>query len=171
MALGIDAIAHWSTLSVKGKTVAVLGCGVDIPHPRSNIRLYEEIIDHGGIVISEFPPGMFVQKGLFVARNRIISGLSLGILVVEGAKDSGALITARYAAEQGKDVFAPPVPITSVMSQAPNILIKQGAKFVTQVEDILEEYGIQKSNVQKEVYDSLSVQEKAIVDKIGRAHV
>lgn len=140
MALGVDTCAHRGALEENGTTIAVLGCGVNVIYPPSNRKLYGDI-QKNGCVISEFPPGHTVLPGLFVARNRIISGLSVGVLVVEGLKDSGALITARYAAEQGRDVFAPPVPITSRFSEAPNMLIKQGAKFVTSVEDILEEYG------------------------------
>jgi len=143
LALGIDAVAHRACLEEKGKTIAFLGCGVDIPYPHSNKPLYQTIIESGGLVVSEFPPGMTVLRGLFIARNRLVSGLSKGVLVVEGAKDSGALITARYAAEQGKEVFAPPAPITSEMSAAPNILLKEGAKLVTSVEDILRELTMQ----------------------------
>ncbi len=144
MALGVDTVAHQSTLKADGKTVAVLGCGVDIIYPPSNRALYQEIIESGGAVISEFPPGKTVLPGFFVSRNRIVSGMSRGILVVEGSSRSGTLITARYAAEQGRDVFAPPSPITSAFSQAPNILIKQGAKMVTSVDDIIEEYHMTK---------------------------
>lgn len=140
LALGIDTAAHTGALEV-GATVAVLGCGVDIVYPPSNKLLYEEIIKKG-VVMSEFPPGHTVMKGLFVARNRIISGLSSGVLVVEGAEDSGALITARYAAEQGKDVYAIPSPITSVVGFAPNFLIREGAKIVTTYNDILADLGI-----------------------------
>ena len=155
MALGIDSISHWAALDAGKKTVAVLGCGVDIIYPAVNRRLYNEIIDKQGLVISEFPPGQTVLKGLFIARNRIISGLSKGILVIEGASDSGALITARYAANQGKDVFATPAPITSPMSQAPNLLLKQGAKLVTSVEDIYEELGIKITPVKKDNIERL----------------
>jgi len=150
MAYGIDTIAHESCLEAGGKTIAVLGCGVDIIYPSSNRFLYERISHCGGAIISEFPPGQFVLKGLFIARNRIISALSRGVMIVEGAKDSGSLITARYAATQGKDVFAPPNPITSVMSAAPNLLIKQGAKLVTSVEDIMEEFDMKITPKKKE---------------------
>lgn len=142
MAIGIDAVAHWATINASGKTVAVLGCGVDVIYPQDNSKLYHTIAQTGGAVISEFAPGMFVLPGLFVARNRIVSGLSRGVLVVEGTEKSGTLITARFAAEQGRDVFAPPSPITSYSSRAPNLLLKQGAKLVTSVDDILEEYDI-----------------------------
>jgi len=165
MALGIDAAAHWAAINNNGKTIAVLGCGVDVIYPPANRKLYETIIKSGGAVISEFPPGHTVLKGLFVARNRLISGLSLGVLVVEGAKDSGSLITARYAAEQGKDVFAPPSPITSPLSEAPNMLLKQGAKLVTSVSDILEEYNVKIKTKDKEVlFDQLQGLEKSIME-------
>lgn len=113
--------------------------------------------------MSEFPPGRTVQRGMFVARNRLISGLSRGILVVEGTTDSGSLITAKYAAIQGKDVFAPPVPITSELSQAPNFLIKEGAKMVTSVEDILSEFNLRPIPTdKKETIDGLSLEEKEL---------
>ncbi len=139
MAYGVDAVAHNTAVESGGKTIAVLGCGVDIIHPRANTTLYWQIIKKYGAVISEFPVGMYAEKGMFPARNRIISGLSLGVVVTEGAEDSGALITARCAAEQGREVFAVPGPITSQMSGAPTILLKQGAKLVTEAGDILEE--------------------------------
>lgn len=139
MAYGVDAVAHETAIENGGKTIAVLGCGVDLIRPVSNTKLYNTILDGNGAIISEFPPGMESSKGLFPARNRIISGLSLGVVVTEGAKDSGALITARYAAQQGREVFAVPGPITSALSQGPMKLLKQGAKMVTDVEDILEE--------------------------------
>jgi DNA processing protein len=163
MAMGIDTIAHQAAINSHGKTAAVLGCGVDIVYPQINYRLYQKIIKENGVVISEFPPGQFVKKGLFVARNRLISGLSKGVLVVEGAADSGALITARYAAEQGREVFAPPGPLTSNMSQAPNLLLKQGAKMVTSIEDILEEFNLKLIPKKKETISArLGPQEKII---------
>ena len=165
MALGIDSVSHWAAINNNGKTIAVLGCGVDIVYPPSNKALYQKIVETGGAVISEFPPGRTVLKGLFVARNRLISGLSCGVLVVEGAKDSGSLITARYAAEQGRDVFAPPSPITSPLSEAPNMLLKQGAKLVTTVSDILEEYQVKIKTKDKEVlFDQLQGLEKQIME-------
>lgn len=150
MAMGIDTVAHIGAISSGGRTIAVLGCGVDIVYPPINQKLYERIVEDRGIVISEFPPGHTVRPGLFIARNRLISGLSRGVLVVEGAQDSGALITARYAAEQGKEVFAPPAPITSSLSAAPNLLLKQGAKLVTSVEDILDELNLKIQPAKKE---------------------
>lgn len=165
MAMGIDATAHQSCLDGGGRTIAFLGCGVDIIYPSINARLYYQIINNNGLVISEFPPGQFVVKGLFINRNRLISGLSKGVLVIEGAKDSGAMITARFAAEQGKDVFAPPVPITSEMSEAPSILLKQGAKLITLTEDILEEYNLKIIPKSKQkIINNLDNDEKIIAD-------
>lgn len=169
MAYGIDAKAHWAAIKASGRTVAFLGCGVDIVYPGVNKGLYEQIIKTGGLVISEFPPGQTVLKGLFVARNRLISGLSSGVLVVEGAKDSGSLITARYAANQGKEVFAPPAPLTSEMSQAPNLLLKQGAKLVTSIEDILDEFQLTVSPKKKEeIVLNLNKEEKMIFDVLTK---
>lgn len=144
MAMGIDGISHRSCIDAGGKTIGVLGCGVDIMYPAVNRLLYEDVLKKGGVIISEFPPGHTVLKGLFVSRNRIISGLSQGVMIVEGLKHSGALITARFAAEQGREVFAPPAPINSDQSEAPNILLKEGATLVTSVEDILKTFNIEK---------------------------
>ncbi|MCJ7740451.1 DNA-protecting protein DprA, partial [Candidatus Microgenomates bacterium] len=141
-----------------GKTIAVLGCGVDIIHPASNTTLYWKIVKKYGLVISEYPPGRYAEKGLFPARNRIISGLSLGVVVTEGAKDSGALITARNAAEQGREVFAVPGPITSEMSRAGNMLLKNGAKLVTEAQDVLEELGIK--NLTMKQFNNETMREK-----------
>lgn len=138
LALGIDTVAHTAALEAGGKTIAVLGCGIDIIAPSSNARLYRAIAGGGGAIVSEMPLGHRPTKGLFVTRNRIISGLSLGTLVIEGADDSGALITARYAGEQGREVFAVPGPITSRYSRGTAKLIKQGATLVESIEDIVE---------------------------------
>lgn len=163
LARGIDAIAHKAALSAKGKTIAFLGCGVNIPYPPSNAKLYDEILLKGGLIISEFPPDMMVKPGLFVQRNRLISGLSQGILVAEGLKDSGSLITARFALEQGKEVFAPPAPITSAQSEAPNMLLKEGAKMVTCIQDILDEFHMQSTPATTgSVLSSLSESEQQI---------
>lgn len=150
LAYGVDTVAHETAVAQGGKTIAVLGCGVDMIYPKSNTALYWRIIEgNSGAVISEFPPGMYTDKGLFPARNRIISGLSLGMVLTEGASDSGALITARYAAQQGRDVFAVPGPITSDMSAAPMILLKQGAKLVTSAQDVLEELNVPNQLINK----------------------
>ncbi len=141
LARGVDSLAHKTALEAGGRTIAVLGCGVDLVYPPENKALYEQII-LSGAVVSEVAPGQYVAKGIFPARNRLIAGLSLGVVVTEGAEDSGALITARDAANQGREVFAVPGPITSYLSAASAILIKQGAKLVYHVSDILEELDI-----------------------------
>lgn len=138
MALGVDGVAHRTALENGGKTVAVLGAGVDVIYPREHKDLYNSILESGNLLISEVPPGTLVERKLFPARNRIISGLSEAVLITEAAIDSGSLITARMALEQGKEVLAVPGPITSKYSEGTNYLLKQGAKLVTSVEDILE---------------------------------
>lgn len=139
MAYGIDAIAHEEAIACGGKTIAVLGCGVDICAPFANLHIYRKLSDEGfGAVISEMPLGLRPEKGLFVSRNRIISGLSRGVVVVEGEKDSGTFITASNAANQGRDVFAVPGPITSSTSRGPTTLLKAGAILVESSHDILE---------------------------------
>lgn len=163
LAIGIDAVAHLACINSGGRTIAVLGCGVDIIYPAINSSLYYKIIEKDGLIISEFPPGQTVVKGLFIARNRIISALSLGVLVIEGARDSGAMITARYAAEQGKEVFALPGPLTSKMSEAPHNLLKQGAKLVTSTDDIFEEFNLRRVQKKSEDIESkLELEEKII---------
>jgi DNA processing protein len=139
MALGIDTEAHRTTLAVGGRTVAVLGSGVDMVYPPENEQLYVDIIANGGTVVSEYPPGKRITKGLFISRNRIISGLSSGVVVIEGKETSGSLATARFAAIQGREVFVPPIPITSPLSATPSILLKNGATYVSSGQDILQE--------------------------------
>lgn len=139
MAAGVDSEAHRGALEAGGKTVAVLGTGVDVVYPRHLRRLYAELVEKGA-VCSEMPPGTAPHPGLFPRRNRIISGLSVGTLVVEAAERSGALITADCSLEQGREVFAVPGPVTSEKSAGTNRLIQQGAKCVTGVQDILEEF-------------------------------
>jgi DNA processing protein len=145
LAYGVDAVAHQATIDAGGKTIAVLGCGIDIIAPPCNASLYNDIAGGAGAIISEMPLGMRPNKGLFPARNRIISGLSLGVVVTEGADDSGALITARNAGEQGRDVFAVPGPITSQYSRGPSKLLKNGATLVESAEDIIEVLGLEKT--------------------------
>ncbi|WP_341473724.1 DNA-processing protein DprA [Desulfofundulus thermobenzoicus] len=141
MARGIDSAAHRGALEAGGRTLAVLGCGVDVVYPRENARLMEDI-SMTGAVISEFPPGSFPEPWHFPVRNRIISGLCRATIVVEAAERSGALITADLALEQGREVMAVPGPVTNPLSCGPNRLIKQGARLVEDVSDILEELGI-----------------------------
>lgn len=138
MAAGIDAAAHRGAIEAGGRTLAILGCGVDIVFPRENEALMERITQHGA-VLSQFPMGMKPTKGNFPYRNRIISGMTQGTLIVEGPARSGALITARTASEQGRETFAIPGPLGQANSEGPNRLIQQGAKLVRCVDDILEE--------------------------------
>ncbi len=144
MAKGIDASAHKGALSVKGRTVAILGSGLDVIYPPENESLYYEISECGAVV-SEFSFGTRPNAPNFPARNRIISGMSLGVVVVEATEKSGSLITARIALEQGREVFAVPGSIDEAGSRGTNRLIKEGAKLVEDVEDILAEIGPQTS--------------------------
>ena len=135
MARGIDTAAHRSALTVGGDTVAVFGCGVDLVYPAENRKLAAEIAEKG-LLLSEFPMGSPAYPQNFPIRNRIISGMSVGVLVVEGAQYSGSSITAKMALEQQREVFAVPGNITSKMSWGPNLLIKQGAKLVQEWNDV-----------------------------------
>lgn len=165
LAMGIDTLAHKAALDVGAKTIAVLGTGIDDAtiFPAPNLGLAHKIIEKGGAIISEYAVETHGTKFSFPQRNRIISGLSRGVLVVEADEQSGAMITARFAAEQGRDVFAIPGNIFAKTSQGTNNIIKKGAKMVTCAEDILEEYDIylksQKSNLK-------IVGENPIEDKI-----
>lgn len=141
LARGVDSAAHQAVLDAGGRTWAVLGSGLLRPYPAENAKLLEAIAKSGA-VISEFPLETPPTKENFPRRNRVISGLSLGTLVVEGDLHSGAMITARCAIEQGRDVFAVPGPIDSEMSRAPHLLLRQGAKLAESLEDVLEELPI-----------------------------
>ncbi len=138
MARGIDSLAHWGAISAGGRTIAVLGCGVDVIYPSENRNLFRKIIDCGA-VLSEFRMGSPPEAGHFPKRNRIISGLSLGVVVVEASTKSGSLLTAGYALEQGREVFAVPGNVGFEGSRGTNRLIKDGAKMVESSEDVLEE--------------------------------
>ena len=138
MAMGVDATAHRSALQASGDSIGVLGCGIDLIYPPQNRQLYRDMAEHGAIV-TEFPVGAPPDAPNFPRRNRIISGLARGVLVVEAAEQSGSLITARFALEQGREVFAVPGNINSRASRGTNSLIKQGAKLVESVADILGE--------------------------------
>jgi len=138
MARGIDALSHKGALGVGGRTIAVLGSGLDVPYPPENKMLMERIAG-AGCVISEFPPGTPPNRENFPRRNRVISGMSLGVLVVEATSDSGSLITATYALDQGREVFAVPGKITAPTSEGTNELIRKGAVLTRNTDDIVEE--------------------------------
>ncbi|MHB1005309.1 MAG: DNA-processing protein DprA [Chloroflexota bacterium] len=150
LARGIDTVAHRAALSGGGRTIAVLGSGVDVIYPEENKRLAESIAEHGA-VISEYPLGTKPDAANFPPRNRIISGLSLGVVVVEAAEDSGALITADFALEQNREVLAVPGPIFSRHSRGTNRLIQQGAKLILSAQDILDELNLASAPQQLEL--------------------
>jgi DNA processing protein len=182
LARGIDTAAHIAAVRTGGRSMAVLGAGMDVPYPPENRGLLERLT-HSGAVITEFPPGTPPLRENFPRRNRLISGLSLGVLVVEAAEKSGALITAEHALEQGKEVFAVPGNITSAVSEGTNRLIRQGARMVGRAEDVLEELAPQlRGFVRREAHRppvELTDPERAVcdimtreprhVDDIGRA--
>lgn len=142
LALGIDTAAHAGALAVGGETIAVLGCGLDVDYPKSNARLAEQI-GEAGLLVSEYRLGTQPDAYRFPARNRIISGLARGVLVVEAAQRSGSLITARLALDEGREVFAIPGRVDSVKSTGTHRLLQEGAKLVSSIDDILEELGWQ----------------------------
>lgn len=173
LAAGIDTAAHQAALEAGGKTVAVFGCGVDVIFPAENRELAKKI-ETSGSLVSEFPLGAAPDKGSFPRRNRVISGLSLGVIVVEGHYDSGAMITAKYALDQGREVFAVPGNVEAEQSKGPHWLIKQGAKLVEGVEDVLDELKLQipnhksQTNIKSQIitakrdYSGLSLDEQKI---------
>lgn len=150
MALGIDTFAHSEAIKQNGNTIAVLGCGFDYIYPEENIELFNKIIENNGLVISEYPPKTKAILSKFPYRNRIISGLSMGVLVVEATLGrSGSLVTARYAKEQNKKIFSIPGNINLKTRKGTNWLIKEGAKLVTCAEDILTEFNIKTESIEE----------------------
>lgn len=150
MALGIDTFAHSEAIKQNGNTIAVLGGGFDYIYPEENIELFNKIIENNGLVISEYPPKTKAILSKFPYRNRIISGLSMGVLVVEATLGrSGSLVTARYAKEQNKKIFSIPGNINLKTSKGTNWLIKEGAKLVTCAEDILTEFNIKTESIEE----------------------
>jgi DNA processing protein len=139
MARGVDTAAHRGCLAGKGRTVAIFGTGIDVIYPRENQKLADQIVSEGGAVVTQFPVGSFAAPQNFPIRNRIISGLSLGVLVIEAGEYSGTRITSRCALEQNRDVFAVPGNVTNRGSWTPNTLIKQGAKLTATWEDVWED--------------------------------
>jgi DNA processing protein len=162
LARGIDSVAHRAALDAGGKTVAVFGSGLDIVYPGENAKLAQTIMEHGALV-SEYPLGIKPKAEYFPLRNRIMSGLSLGVLVVEAGERSGALITAHQAVEQNREVFAIPGSILSPASQGTNRLIQEGAKLVRNYTDILEELNL------TIVVQQAEIKEFSPVDKVESA--
>ncbi len=156
LAYGVDSLAHQTTLDSGGQTVAVLANSLDDRsiHPRTHLNLAHSILKHGGTLVSEYAPIYTAHPYSFPQRNRIISGLSRGVLVIEGDIKSGTMITAKMAVDQNRDVFAVPGTIYSQMSSGTNWLIKKGAKLVTNAEDILEEYGLESKVFVKDEFTS-----------------
>ncbi len=170
MARGIDSQGHKGIMDGSGKTIAVLGCGVDICYPQENQELMNRIIENG-CVISEFPPGMPPVPGNFPSRNRIIAGLSKIVVVVEAGKRSGTLITADLALDYGRDVYVVPGNVTSALSKGTNELIKQGCPIITEGNDILFALGIayqeeEKIKFKNKIAENISAEEKEIYDLI-----
>lgn len=151
LAIGIDAIAHDAALKTGGHTIAVLGSGIDDKTitPRRHTHIAKKILKHGGALVSELPPGTPAAKYTFPKRNRIIAGLSVGILVTEARQKSGSLITAQYALDNNREVFAIPHPITSKTGQGTNALLQEGAHLVTKASDILDTLSIEQKISQK----------------------
>lgn len=171
MALGVDGIAHKTALKENGKTIAVLGSGVDVPTPREHAQLYEQILENNGLIVSTFNPGEDANVGSFPARNAIIAGLSRGILVTEGAVDSGSLITAQYAKTFDRFLFSVPGQITSQLSKGTNNLIKQGAVPVGSAQEILDTLGIMETQNEKQTARprmSLTKEEQKIFDLLEK---
>lgn len=179
MAMGIDEYSHKGCIKGSSKTIAVLGSGVENPLPKKNIKLSNKILEDGGLLISEYNVGHPVSPSNYPARNRIISGLSDGVIVVEATKKSGALITVDFALEQGKNVFAVPGNINSDMSKGCHMIIKEGAKLVDDIEDIINEYNFKKINkiandsntnvltyVQQSIFDIIKSKGSLHIDRI-----
>lgn len=183
LALGIDAASHRAALNNKGKTIAVLGSGIDdrAIMPQTNLGLAMDILDNDGLIVSEYPKGARATEFTFPARNRIISGLSLGVLIVEADERSGSLITAGFAADQGRDVFAVPGSIFAQKSCGANQLIQKGAKLVTSAKDIIDEYNQtklplfikpakapKKSEIENKIIDILADKGSLFIEDIAR---
>jgi DNA processing protein len=172
LARGIDAAAHVAALEAGGRTIAVLGSGVDVIYPPEHKALTERILSHG-VILSDYPIGTQPDANNFPPRNRLISGLSLGVIIVEAGEESGALITADYANEQGREVFAVPGSILAHNSKGPHKLIQQGAKLITSAEEVLEELNLRlaahhaEARVQLSIFDQVDDNEKKILAQLS----
>ena len=161
-AIGIDARAHEAALDVGGTTVAVLGSGIDVDYPATNRDLLRSIAQRGTLV-SEYPPGVPAEPFRFPARNRLIAGLSIGVVIVEGGARSGTRSTADYAVQLGLEVFAVPGPVTSPLSEAPHELIRDGARLIRGPADLLEDLGFEAMQVEAVSLDGLPAAEEAVL--------
>lgn len=164
LAVGIDSYCHLGAIEGSSKTISVFASSVDNPLPKSNIKLANKILDDGGLILSEYNIGENVYRSNFANRNRIMSGLSSGVIVVEAAEKSGSLITVEFALEQGKNVFAVPGNINSYMSKGCHKIIKEGAKLIDGIEDILNEYEITSINFKEnwKNYDNMKLSKESI---------
>lgn len=169
LALGIDSAAHEGALSAGGRTIAVLACGLDNIYPRQNERLAQRIIDSGGTLLSEYPAGTLARQHQFLERNRLVSGLSLGVLAVEAPERSGTLATCQFAVEQNRDVFVIPGAINNPNYFGSNALIKTGAALTTEPRDILEPLGMWKEPELRLPADALPDEnQKLIFEMLGK---
>lgn len=165
-AIGIDAAAHRGALDAAGRTVVVLGSGIDLLYPRSNESLLTEVVNHGGTIVSEYPPGIPAEPWRFPARNRLIAALSRGVVVVEGREPSGTRITAEHAIDLGLDVFAVPGPVTGPLSATPLALIRDGAILVRDALDVLEDLGFDVTRLPSSTPVGLPPDERAVLDAL-----
>ena len=165
LALGVDAFSHEGALNAEGKIIGVLGSGIDMMSPERNKRLMERGLEMGGLIISEYPPGMPASKYTFPKRNRIISGLSESVIIVEAGLNSGSLITARHAANQGKTVYAVPGNINSKSSIGCNLLVRDGAIPLIVIDDVVRDLGIEINPADDEIYE-LDEDEKTVFDSV-----
>jgi len=168
LAPGIDTFCHLATVERRKRTIAVLGTGLDEKsiYPKENIKLAEKIVETDGCLVSEYAPGTSGSKFTFPQRNRIISGLSLGVLVIEAKQKSGALITAFWTKQQRRKIFALPGPIHSLNSKGPHILIKQGAKLVESANDILKELNLPQKSTRTSLVEGENKEENLILDAL-----
>jgi DNA processing protein len=171
LALGTDALVHEETLNANGQTIAVLGSGIDDLNisPRTNLRLAKRLLSERGAIVSEYPPGTPAEPFRFPERNRIVAGLAQAVIVTEGTMKSGTLITARWALEYGRELFAVPGPITTETSSAPNWLIAQGAPPLLRAEDLLERLGINPQKTEVKNSTLLSQNASLILSKLQSA--
>ncbi len=169
LALGIDAAAHAGCLKGNGTTLAVLAGGVDTPHPRTNERLAHAILEHGGALLSEYPPGSVPSPRRFLERNRIVSGLSQGVLIIEAPEKSGALVTARFALDQNREVFVLPGPVTHPHFRGSHELLRKGARLVRSAEDIFEDMGFETISSSGALPAMLGEHEKTILAALTSA--